>query len=82
MSKFVLHYELDKGQYFDPETSFNQSCFPNKKADDGWESTCLYNLLSSSPDGRVGYVVAVKLQITKLVPYNLVYMRVMINKGH
>ena len=33
MSKSVLRYELVKGQYFDPETSFNQSCSPNKKAD-------------------------------------------------
>ena len=33
MPKSVLRYELDKGQYFDPETSYTQSCFPNKKID-------------------------------------------------
>ena len=27
----VLLYELDKGQYFDLETSYKQSCSPNKK---------------------------------------------------
>ena len=31
MPKSVLCYELNKGQYFDPEISFNQSCFPNKE---------------------------------------------------
>ena len=25
--KSVLHYKLDKGQHFEPETSFNQTCF-------------------------------------------------------
>ena len=31
--KSVLRYELDKGHYLDPETSFTQSCFQNKKID-------------------------------------------------
>ena len=31
MPKSVFPYVLDKGQYFDPETSFTQSCFQNKK---------------------------------------------------
>ena len=44
MPKSVLCYELDKGQYFDPETSFTQSCFPNKKAD-GDER--MYKILTS-----------------------------------
>ena len=30
MPKSVLCYVLDKGQYFDPETYFAQSCYPNK----------------------------------------------------
>ena len=33
MPKSVLCYELDKDQYFDLETSFTQSCFPNEKTD-------------------------------------------------
>ena len=33
MPKSVLRYELDKSQYLVLETSFNQSFFPNKKAD-------------------------------------------------
>ena len=42
--KSVLHYELDKGKYLDPETSFTQSCFPNKKTDVWWELNCLFSL--------------------------------------
>ena len=36
MPKSVHHYVLYKGQYFDPETSFTQSCFPNKETDGRW----------------------------------------------
>ena len=28
MQKSVLRYELDNGQYFDPETSFTKYCYP------------------------------------------------------
>ena len=31
--KFVLRYVLDKGQYFDLESVFTHSCFPNKETD-------------------------------------------------
>ena len=37
MPKSILRYELDKGQYFDLETTFTQSCFSNKKTDGWWE---------------------------------------------
>ena len=30
MPKSILHYVLDKGKYFDLESVFTQSCFPNK----------------------------------------------------
>ena len=36
MPKSVLRYDLDKGQYFDLETSSTQSCFPNKETDSQW----------------------------------------------
>ena len=45
MPKSVLPYELDKGQYFDPETSFTQSCFPNKKKKRKKESTILNTMI-------------------------------------
>ena len=34
--KSVLRYVLDKGQYFNLETSFTQSCSPNIKTDGQW----------------------------------------------
>ena len=39
--KSVLHYVLDKGQFFYPETSFTQSYFQNKKTDGRWELNSL-----------------------------------------
>ena len=45
MPKTVLRYELDKGQSFDPETFFNQSCSQNKKPDGQWYLLVKYNSL-------------------------------------
>ena len=33
MPKSVLYYVLDKGQYFDLESVFTHSCFPNKETE-------------------------------------------------
>ena len=38
MPKSLLRYVLDKGQYFDPETS----CFPNKETDGRWRGKQLF----------------------------------------
>ena len=38
MPKSVPRYVVDKGQYFDPETSLTQSCFPNKETDGRWRA--------------------------------------------
>ena len=34
---------LFSGRYFDPETSFTQSCFPNKKTNGWWELSSLFS---------------------------------------
>ena len=36
MPKYVLYYVLDKGQYFDLESVYTHSCFPNKETDSCW----------------------------------------------
>ena len=41
LPKSVLRYVLDKGQYFDLETSFTQSCFPNKETGSQCRLKCL-----------------------------------------